>query len=187
MAVRENLAKLSLLALRQRREGLTKCLPPLGEILRGSLMERYLTCGNPDCKCARGERQFWSVRHSQSAIGRLHEGRQAADGLGCVNRPWFSISSWFQPPPMPKQEPSLARRVDRGDQLCRPDRVTLLHQRYGGTKFDGHGDLAGRGQHDERVRGVVVLPGQIASSGKCSSTGLENAPNQRRDRNGILR
>lgn len=56
MAVRENLAKLSLLALRQRREGLTKCLPPLGEILRGSLTERYLTCGNPDCKCARGER-----------------------------------------------------------------------------------------------------------------------------------
>jgi hypothetical protein len=42
--------------LRQRREGLTKLLPPLSEVLRGSLMERYLTCGNPDCKCARGER-----------------------------------------------------------------------------------------------------------------------------------
>lgn len=56
MAERENLSRLSLLALRQRREGLTKVLPPLGEILRGSLMERYLTCGNPDCKCARGER-----------------------------------------------------------------------------------------------------------------------------------
>ena len=56
MAVRENLSKLSVLALRQRRDGLTKLLPPLGEVLRGSLMERYLTCGNPDCKCARGER-----------------------------------------------------------------------------------------------------------------------------------
>ena len=56
MAVRENLAKLSTLALRNRREGLTKLLPPLREILRGSLMERYLTCGKPDCKCARGER-----------------------------------------------------------------------------------------------------------------------------------
>ena len=56
MAVRENLTKLSDLALRKRREGLTKVLPPLGEVLRGSLMERYLTCGNPDCKCARGER-----------------------------------------------------------------------------------------------------------------------------------
>jgi hypothetical protein len=56
MAEREKLSKLSDLALRQRREGLTKVLPPLGEVLRGSLMERYLTCGNPACKCARGER-----------------------------------------------------------------------------------------------------------------------------------
>jgi hypothetical protein len=56
MRERENLSKLSTLALRNRRQGLTKVLPPLGEVLRGSLMERYLTCGNPDCKCARGER-----------------------------------------------------------------------------------------------------------------------------------
>jgi hypothetical protein len=67
---RENLAKLSLLALRQRRQGLTKLLPPLGEILRGSLMERYLTCGNADCKCARGERHgpiwYLSVTLDQS-------------------------------------------------------------------------------------------------------------------------
>lgn len=56
MAERENLSRLSILALRHRREGLTKLLPPLREVLRGSLMERYLTCGNPECKCARGRR-----------------------------------------------------------------------------------------------------------------------------------
>jgi hypothetical protein len=70
MAVREKLSKLSELALRNRREGLTKLLPPLGEVLRGSLMERYLTCGNPDCKCARGERHgpvwYLSVTLDQS-------------------------------------------------------------------------------------------------------------------------
>jgi hypothetical protein len=55
MVERENLSKLSDLALRNRRQGLTNLLPPLGEVLRGSLMERYLTCGKPDCKCARGE------------------------------------------------------------------------------------------------------------------------------------
>jgi len=47
--------RLSELALRQRRVGLAK-IPPVAEILRGSLMERYVTCGNPACKCARGER-----------------------------------------------------------------------------------------------------------------------------------
>jgi hypothetical protein len=75
MAEREKLARLSLLALRQRREGLTRLLPPLSEVLRGSLMERYLTCGNPACKCARGERHgpvwYLSVTLDQShRIGR---------------------------------------------------------------------------------------------------------------------
>jgi hypothetical protein len=50
------LSHLSELALRQRRQGLAKLLPPVAEILRGSLIERYVTCGNPSCKCARGER-----------------------------------------------------------------------------------------------------------------------------------
>lgn len=70
MAERENLGRLSTLALQQRRRGLTQLLPPLGEVLRGSLMERYLTCGNPDCKCARGERHgpvwYLSVTLDQS-------------------------------------------------------------------------------------------------------------------------
>lgn len=70
MHERENLAKVSTLALRIRREGLAKQLPPLGEVLRGSLMERYLTCGNPDCKCARGQRHgpiwYLSVTLDQS-------------------------------------------------------------------------------------------------------------------------
>ncbi len=70
MAARENLSRLSTLALRNRREGLTKLLPPLRDILRGSLTERYLTCSKPDCKCARGERHgpvwYLSVSLDQS-------------------------------------------------------------------------------------------------------------------------
>ena len=50
------LGRLPELALRQRRLGLAKLLPPVKEILRGSLVERYVTCGNPSCKCAKGER-----------------------------------------------------------------------------------------------------------------------------------
>jgi len=48
--------RLSELALRQRRQGLAQQLPPVTETLRGSLVERYVTCGNPACKCAKGER-----------------------------------------------------------------------------------------------------------------------------------
>src|SRR5450631_2605435 len=50
------LGRLPELALRQRRQGLAKLLPPVAETLRGSLIERYVTCGNPACKCAKGER-----------------------------------------------------------------------------------------------------------------------------------
>jgi len=56
MKERGGLTKLSTLALQQRRQGLAKLLPPVQETLRGSLIERYVTCGNPHCKCARGER-----------------------------------------------------------------------------------------------------------------------------------
>jgi len=50
------LGRLPELALRERRKGLAQQLPPLTEILRGSLVERYVTCGNPACKCAKGDR-----------------------------------------------------------------------------------------------------------------------------------
>ena len=50
------LAKLPVLVLQQRRQGLAKLLPPAEQVLRGSLLERYVSCGNPDCRCARGQR-----------------------------------------------------------------------------------------------------------------------------------
>ena len=56
MKASSDLARLSELALRQRRQGLAHQIPPLTETLRGSLVERYVTCGNPTCKCAKGER-----------------------------------------------------------------------------------------------------------------------------------
>ena len=56
MKASNGLKRLPELALRQRRQGLAQQLPPVAETLRGSLVERYVTCGNPACKCARGER-----------------------------------------------------------------------------------------------------------------------------------
>src|SRR5580692_2372941 len=56
MKASSGLSRIPELALRKRRQGLAKLLPSVTEILRGSLVERYVTCGNPACKCARGER-----------------------------------------------------------------------------------------------------------------------------------
>jgi len=56
MKASSGLSRVSELALRERRKGLARQLPPVTDILRGSLVERYVTCGNPACKCAKGER-----------------------------------------------------------------------------------------------------------------------------------
>lgn len=56
MKASSELKRLPELALRQRRQGLAQQLPSVTETLRGSLVERYVTCGNPSCKCAKGER-----------------------------------------------------------------------------------------------------------------------------------
>lgn len=42
-------------ALRRKRQALIQRLPPLARrIVRGSLIERYLPCGKPGCRCATG-------------------------------------------------------------------------------------------------------------------------------------
>jgi hypothetical protein len=40
--------------LKRRRSQLLRKLPPLDSALRGSLVERYKRCGNPNCRCANG-------------------------------------------------------------------------------------------------------------------------------------
>ena len=41
-------------ALRKRRYQLVRGLPPIEQIVRGSLMETYKRCGRPNCHCADG-------------------------------------------------------------------------------------------------------------------------------------
>ena len=41
--------------LKRRRKQLLRKLPPLESVLRGTLIERYLRCGNPNCRCADGQ------------------------------------------------------------------------------------------------------------------------------------
>jgi hypothetical protein len=46
--------KLSAAALRRRRRQLVRDLPPLEQVLRGTLVETYKRCGRPNCHCADG-------------------------------------------------------------------------------------------------------------------------------------
>lgn len=42
-------------ALLLRREQAVASLPPFSEVVRGSLVERFLRCGKPRCRCASGQ------------------------------------------------------------------------------------------------------------------------------------
>jgi Family of unknown function (DUF6788) len=41
--------------LQQRRARILRRLPPIEEVLRGSIVERLVRCGRPSCRCASGQ------------------------------------------------------------------------------------------------------------------------------------
>ena len=85
MKASTGLGRLSDLALRKRKEGLVAQLPPVNEVLRGSLVERFVTCGNSGCKCAKGERHgpIWYLTVTLGP-GRTTGGIVSDDQVGQV-------------------------------------------------------------------------------------------------------
>lgn len=51
-----NLRRKSTLALRQRRDWLLRSLKIPSDLLRASFVERFTTCGKPNCCCAQGQK-----------------------------------------------------------------------------------------------------------------------------------
>jgi hypothetical protein len=51
-----SLQRKSTLALRQRKTALLRQLSVPADLLRGSFVERFTTCGKANCVCARGQR-----------------------------------------------------------------------------------------------------------------------------------
>lgn len=48
--------QLSIGVLRSRRDARMKELARVGPVLQGSLTQRSITCGNPNCRCASGDK-----------------------------------------------------------------------------------------------------------------------------------
>ena len=62
--------KTGLLAQRHRA---VRQLPPIEEVLRGSILERSLRCGQPNCRCASGERHTATVLTVSFPGGRTEQ------------------------------------------------------------------------------------------------------------------
>ncbi len=79
----------------ERRTRLLQKLPPLDEVLRGSLVERAVRCGKSSCRCARGELHsavFLSVTHrggrtEQISVPR-HVVAEVRNGIAVYSKWW---------------------------------------------------------------------------------------------------
>jgi len=74
MTVQNNLSKKTTPYLRRKRQTLVKRISAIdSEILRGSLIERYIRCGKSGCKCADGPGHGPKFYLSVSQPGRRPE------------------------------------------------------------------------------------------------------------------
>lgn len=79
----------------RRRRWLEK-LPPLDDVLRGSLVERRLRCGKPSCHCAGGELHeavYLSVTHRG---GRTEQISLPRELVGRVRRGIAIYNQWWE-------------------------------------------------------------------------------------------
>jgi len=123
MKASSELARLSDLALRQRRQGLATQLPPFTETLRGSLVERYVTCGNQSCKCAKGERHgpVWYLTVTLGP-GKTTGGIIASDKLE-------QVRSWVENYQKVKEHLEKISEINR--ELLRRDRDKQRKRKHG--------------------------------------------------------
>lgn len=83
-----------------RKQQIAK-LPPWTRLIRGSLVRYYLTCGNPNCRCRKGQRYrhgpYWYVTVSYAAgkqkryLISARQARRAREGIAAYKCIWKGL------------------------------------------------------------------------------------------------
>src|SRR2546422_6878718 len=81
-------------SLARRRQILAK-LPPLEEVLRGSVIARSLRCGKPSCHCAEGEGHRATYLSVTLAGGRTEQISLPAELVPIVERGVAAYHAWW--------------------------------------------------------------------------------------------
>lgn len=80
--------------LQQRRRAL-RALPPLEEIVRGSVVERRVSCGKPGCRCARGHLHAATSLSVTFAGGRTEQLSLPAPVVPLARRWVANYQAWW--------------------------------------------------------------------------------------------
>jgi hypothetical protein len=120
-------------ALRKRRHRLVGGLPPLEQILRGSLIETYKRCGRPNCHCVdgpgHGPKRYLStvyrdtqrlqpLRYLHDCSGRFRLERFAGWGLHPLESAAFARRT--PTPDIDLQAQTSYTEITLGAKLCSP-------------------------------------------------------------------
>ena len=127
-------------ALVARRARVRQALPPLDEVLRGTLLDRVIRCGKPTCHCATGSGHpitcvTVSVAHGRTQqvtvprawratvrrwIANYQRSWQAIEAISAINRQLLQRREWPTEPaptgtaPRPASPPPVGRPRRRG-------------------------------------------------------------------------
>ena len=82
--------------LLQRRQRLARQLPPLQEILRGSVLTRELRCGKPTCHCASGPGHLATYLTVSFAGGRTEQISLPAAFVGQARQWVANYRAWWK-------------------------------------------------------------------------------------------
>ena len=82
--------------LLQRRQRLARQLPPLEEILRGSVLTRELRCGKPTCHCASGPGHLATYLTVSFAGGRTEQISLPAALVGQARQWVANYQAWWK-------------------------------------------------------------------------------------------
>jgi len=80
--VKNTLKSISTDQLFARRQELADSLPLLDQVIRGSLITRYVKCGKSNCRCASGQ------GHPSLYLSSLHEGKTRLVYVPMSWEPW---------------------------------------------------------------------------------------------------
>jgi len=80
--VKNTLKSISTGQLVARRQELADSLPLLDQVIRGSLITRYVKCGKSNCRCASGQ------GHPSLYLSSLHEGKTRLVYVPMSWEPW---------------------------------------------------------------------------------------------------
>jgi len=70
--------------LRKRKAQILNSLPPMDDIIRGSLITRRIKCGKPNCRCAAGD------GHMSLYLSSYYHGRTCMDYVPKSWKVWMS-------------------------------------------------------------------------------------------------